>query len=145
MVLGRLGRTENSPSKSVCSILPIAICGPGSYGAPAFILSFAALFGFPSSARPSLCAPSALHGTSDGATMFAPGGAGTTPRTVFDNSFVLGATGFYHRVGASCPSWLRPFALLRLDRTCSYQDDQGRGYPSGCLGPRLRRKEVDHE
>jgi hypothetical protein len=24
MVLGRLGRTENSPSKSVCSILPIA-------------------------------------------------------------------------------------------------------------------------
>jgi hypothetical protein len=23
MVLGRLGRTENSPSKSVCSILPI--------------------------------------------------------------------------------------------------------------------------
>src|SRR5215212_6219412 len=47
MVLGRLGRTENSPSKSVCSILPIAICGPGSYGAPAFILSFAALFGFP--------------------------------------------------------------------------------------------------
>ena len=27
--------------------------------------------------------------------MFAPGGAGTTPRTVFDNSFVLGATGFY--------------------------------------------------
>jgi len=87
----------------------------------------------------------ALHGTSDGATMLAPGGAGTTPRTVFDNSFVLGATGFYHRVGASCPSWLRPFALLRLDRTCSYQDDQGRGYPSGCLGPRLRRKEVDHE
>ena len=43
-VLGRLGRTENSPSKSVCSILPIAICGPGLYGAPAFILSLAALF-----------------------------------------------------------------------------------------------------
>jgi hypothetical protein len=43
----------------------------------------------------------ALHGTSDGATMFASGGAGTTPRTVFDNSFVLGATGFYHRGGAS--------------------------------------------
>ena len=31
-VLGRLGRTENSPSKSVCSILPIAICGPGLLG-----------------------------------------------------------------------------------------------------------------
>jgi hypothetical protein len=25
-------------SKSVCSILPIAICGPGLYGAPAFPL-----------------------------------------------------------------------------------------------------------
>ena len=37
MVLGRLGRTENSPSKSVCSILPIAICGAGLYGAPALL------------------------------------------------------------------------------------------------------------
>jgi hypothetical protein len=37
MVLGRLGRTENSPSKNVCSILPIAICGPGLYGAPALL------------------------------------------------------------------------------------------------------------
>jgi hypothetical protein len=38
MVLGRLGRTENSPSKkSVCSILPIAICGPGLYGAPVLL------------------------------------------------------------------------------------------------------------
>jgi hypothetical protein len=34
----------------------------------------------------------ALHGASDGATMFAPGGAGTTPRTVFDNSFVLASS-----------------------------------------------------
>ena len=33
MILGRLGKTESSPSKSVCSILPIAICGPGLYGA----------------------------------------------------------------------------------------------------------------
>src|SRR5215217_6614915 len=38
MVLGRLGRTENSPSKSVCSILPIAICGPGLSPAPALAL-----------------------------------------------------------------------------------------------------------
>src|SRR5215217_537361 len=115
MVLGRLGRTENSPSKSVCSILPIAICGPGSYGAPAFILSFAALFGFPPSARPSLCAPSALHGTSDGATMFAPGGAGTTPRTVFDNSFVLVAPASI--IGSELPrARLRPFALPRAYR-----------------------------
>src|SRR5215216_7800782 len=31
--------------------------------------------------------------------MSIPGGAGTTPQTVFGNSFVLGATGFSHRVG----------------------------------------------
>ena len=37
-VLGRLGRMESSPSKSVCSILPIAICGPGLSGAPASIM-----------------------------------------------------------------------------------------------------------
>jgi hypothetical protein len=41
MVLGRLGWTDTSPSKSVCSILPIANCGPElpqylpGYGAPA--------------------------------------------------------------------------------------------------------------
>jgi hypothetical protein len=43
MVLGRLGRKPRSSSKSVCSILPIAICGPGLSGAPAFILPLAAL------------------------------------------------------------------------------------------------------
>ena len=37
MVLGRLGMKRRSSSKSVCSILPIAICGPGLYGAPAFL------------------------------------------------------------------------------------------------------------
>jgi hypothetical protein len=31
-------------------------------------------------ARLSLCAPSAVRGTSGNATMFVPGGAGTTPR-----------------------------------------------------------------
>ena len=36
MVLGRLGMKARSSSKSVCSILPIAIYGPGLYGAPAF-------------------------------------------------------------------------------------------------------------
>ena len=36
MVLGRL-RMKTLPSKSVCSILPIAICGPGLYGAPCFL------------------------------------------------------------------------------------------------------------
>ena len=44
--------------------------------------------------------------------MTAPGGAGTIPRTVFDNSFVLGATGFY--LGSELPrARLRPFALPR--------------------------------
>ena len=75
------------------------------YGALAFIMLalLAALFltsDYFYNAAFALRLP-ALHGTSDGATMLAPGGAGTTPRTVFDNSFVLGATGFYHRVGAT--------------------------------------------
>jgi hypothetical protein len=38
MVLGRLGIKPRSSSKGVCSILPIAICGPGLYGAPASIM-----------------------------------------------------------------------------------------------------------
>ena len=43
MVLGRLGMKLPS-SKSVCSILPIAVCWPRLYGAPAFILPLAALY-----------------------------------------------------------------------------------------------------
>ena len=43
-------------------------------------------------------------------------------------------TGFYHRVGALWSTRLRPFALPHPDKPCSYQDDQGRGYPSGCPG-----------
>src|SRR5215213_8531469 len=57
----------------------------------------------------------ALRGTSDGATMFAPGGAGTTPRTVFDNSFVLVAPASI--IGSELPrARLRPFALPRAYR-----------------------------
>ena len=51
--------------------------GPGLYRTPAFILSLAALFGTPSLARPLLCAPSALRGTSGGASMTIPGVEGT--------------------------------------------------------------------
>src|SRR5829696_3078339 len=29
-------------------------------------------------------------------------------------------TGFYHRVGTSCPTWLRPFALPHPDKPCNY-------------------------
>ena len=60
----------------------------------AALLSMYPLKNLAFSARPSLCAPSALRGASGDATMSIPGGAGTTPRTVFDNSFLLGATGF---------------------------------------------------
>jgi hypothetical protein len=64
-------------------------------------------------ARPSRCALSALRGTSDDETMTTPGGAGTPPKGL--SHFPLGArlTGFYHGVGASWSTWLRPFALPR--------------------------------
>ena len=59
MVLGRLGIKPCSSSKSVCSILPIAICGPGLSGAPASIMMLVllvALFLYLLLAtRPSLC------------------------------------------------------------------------------------------
>jgi hypothetical protein len=64
-------------------------------------------------------------------------------------------TGFYHRVGAFSllgsglytvlgRAFFFPirisaaFTLPHPDKPCSYQDDQGRGYPSGCPGPLLR-------
>jgi hypothetical protein len=59
MVLGRLGIKPCSSSKSVCSILPIAICRPGLSGAPASIMMLVllvALFLYLLLAtRPSLC------------------------------------------------------------------------------------------
>jgi hypothetical protein len=36
--LRSVGEEDPPSSKSVCSILPIAICGPGLYGAPASIM-----------------------------------------------------------------------------------------------------------
>jgi hypothetical protein len=36
--LRSVGEEDPPSSKSVCSILPIAICGPGLYGAPALLL-----------------------------------------------------------------------------------------------------------
>jgi len=78
------------PSKSVCSILPIAICGPGlphltgrvrgSGLYNACIVGRAAFPKLPSLARPSPCAPEALRRVVCGATMTTSGGAGTTLR-----------------------------------------------------------------
>jgi hypothetical protein len=42
--LRSVGEEALPSSKSVCSILPIAIYGPGLYGAPPFILSLVALY-----------------------------------------------------------------------------------------------------
>jgi hypothetical protein len=63
-------------------------------------------------------APSALHGTLGGATMTTPGGAGTTPRTVFNNSFVLGSSASL--IGSELPgllgsgplSWIETFVTF---------------------------------
>src|SRR5918995_1893047 len=73
------------PSKSVCSILPIAICGPGlphltgrvrgSGLYNAHVVGRVVLYSCHTT-RPSLCVPSALRGAS-GDTMTIPGGAGT--------------------------------------------------------------------
>jgi hypothetical protein len=54
-------------------------------------------------------APSALRGTSGGATMTTPGEAGTPTR--HSNLLRARPTGFYHGVGVYCPTWLRPLAL----------------------------------
>jgi hypothetical protein len=80
-------------------LVGVGIIGPGLLGAPAFILSLAALFWNPSLAQPSLCAPSALRGTSGGETMTTPGGAGTLCKPT-DNFLRARRIGFYHGVGA---------------------------------------------
>jgi hypothetical protein len=63
--------------------------------------------------RPSLYAPATLRGTSGGATILSPVGWAQLYTESTVTSSVLGRTGFYHRVGACCPTWLRLFALPR--------------------------------
>jgi len=89
------------------------------FRAPAFILSSAALFPI-TSARPSLCALSALRGTSGGASMTTPGGAGTPFPSALQLLRVLVAPASI--MGSEFPqfSWLNllgsgPFALPRPD------------------------------
>jgi hypothetical protein len=89
---------------------------PVLYGAPAFIMLvlLAALYwgtGSSSTNAAFTLRPSALRGTSDGASMTTPGGAGTPPKHC--NLLRARRAGFHHRVGACCPTWLRLFALLR--------------------------------
>jgi hypothetical protein len=100
--------------------------GPGLLGAPAFILSLAALFWNPSLARPSLCAPSALRGTSGGETMTTPGGAGTLCKPT-DNFLRARRIGFYHGVGAptSGPS-ICPSPMLQGQPAPTFVDNGGR-------------------
>jgi hypothetical protein len=80
--LRSVGEEAFPSSKSVCSILPLArrLSGRG-FRAPAFImlvLLAASFFTHYHPTRPSLRALSALRGTSGGATMTSPGGAGTS-------------------------------------------------------------------
>jgi hypothetical protein len=104
-----------SPSKSVYSILPLArhlragvpTLDPGLYNVLGRVLPVV------SETRPSpLCALCALHGTSGGATMITPGGAGT-PRTELCNYPRARRIGFYHGPELSVyltPAFILPFA-----------------------------------
>src|SRR5215203_3210013 len=77
-VLGQMGWTTSPYLRAGALSCPsLAIYGPGSYGAPAFILSSAALWETPLGRGLRSCALSALRGTVGGATMTTPGGAGT--------------------------------------------------------------------
>src|SRR5215212_5699284 len=93
--------------------------------------------GCPSSTmRPSLCALSALRGTSGGATMTVPGGARTTLRTAYCCTHVRGTPASI--MGRSShATGLRPFALPRADPlspppsrslVCAYTTNNARRY-----------------
>jgi hypothetical protein len=88
------------------------------YGAPAFIMLvlLAALYwgtGSSSTNAAFTLRPSALRGTSDGASMTTPGGAGTPPKHC--NLLRVRRTGFSHRVGASTSQ----ATALALPRSCA--------------------------
>src|SRR5215204_5800249 len=69
-------------------------CSEARCRTPASTMPLAALFGCPSLARPSHCAPEALRCVVGGATMPIPGGAGTYPMR--KRSFLRARrTGFY--------------------------------------------------
>src|SRR5215216_3925394 len=63
----------------------------------------------------SLCAPSALRGTSGGATMTTPSGAGTRYVTHACDILRARLTGFYHGSEFPQSTCLRPCALPRPD------------------------------
>jgi hypothetical protein len=70
--------------------------------------------------------------------MTTPGGAGTPPKGL--SHFPLGArlTGFYHGVGASWSTWLRPFVINR--NICNFL--WYGGFVRGVVGEGLRSVEV---
>ena len=86
-------------------------------------------------ARPFALRPSALRGTSDGATMVAPGGAGTTPVTVFDDSFLLGAPASL--IGSELP-WLTGSGLYTVLGRAFWNPSLAR--PSLCALEALRTR-----
>src|SRR5215217_8243672 len=101
-VLGRLGRSENALTKSVCSILPIARrlrAGVSRTSHPALRFSFALRLP---------CLRPVLRRIVGGETMTAPGGAGTL--SILGTTHIVRAwtTGFSHKVGALTLPGLRP-------------------------------------
>jgi hypothetical protein len=83
------------------------------YLAPAFLMPLAALCG-PLPVAAFTFPDCALRGTSGGASMTTPVWR-AHPMSRADKRPRARRTGFHHRVGVSCPTWLRPFALPRPD------------------------------
>jgi hypothetical protein len=130
--LRSVGEEALPSSKSVCSILPIAICGPGLYRAPAFTMPLVVLgsafltpllawqrFSYPTSCAALRFTPlKRCAGASVVRSCPSPVGRAQSKHKL--NYLRVRRTGFSHRVGTSCPTWLRPFALPHPDKPCSY-------------------------
>src|SRR5215216_7105907 len=110
-VLGQMGWTT-SPYQRACALScpSLAIFGPGSYGAPAFILLLVARFCFPLSR--GLCfAPSPRCAGPRVMRPCLPPVGGHTLANAYVQSPRARRTGLSPRVGALWSIWLRPFAL----------------------------------
>jgi hypothetical protein len=60
-------------------------------------------------------------------------------RSTWGNFLRARRTGFSHRVGASCPTWLRPFALPHPDALSPLSHASARPWPIGAGICRLSR------
>ena len=87
--------------------------------------------------------PSALRGTSGGATMTTPGGASTLPPLENILELLQSVLGTPASIIGSELPWLQgsgpSLFLPRSDKPCSYQDGQGRGILRGVLPAPLLR------